>query len=210
MISFLFWNLMGRQETNRRVRLEQIRIHLARMVASLDVDVLLFAESAFEPGDFTSTLNHSSAGTYHYPASSNRRIQLYSRLSMGSIVEQFNDPSDGRLMIRRVTTPSSNDILLAVVHFQSQLRWRPDEQALQATVMCRDIAGTEDVVKHQRTLLVGDLNMNPYDLGIVSAQGLNAVMTRDVARNEKRIVAGRPYRWQTVSILLQSHVGLFR
>lgn len=53
---------------------------------------------------------------------------------------------------------------------------------------------TEDVVGHQRTVLIGDLNMNPFDKGLVGAQALNAVMTRDLARREERIVANRAYR----------------
>ncbi len=51
------------------------------------------------------------------------------------------------------------------------------------------------MVGHQRTVLVGDLNMNPFDLGMVGAQALNAVMTRDLARSEGRVVAGRSYRF---------------
>src|SRR5215211_5035003 len=57
------------------------------------------------------------------------------------------------------------------------------------------ISETEDVIGHQRTVLVGDFNMNPFDLGMVGAQALNAVMTRDLARREGRTVAGRPYRY---------------
>jgi hypothetical protein len=128
-------------------------------------------------------------------ASSSQRIQLFTRFPEAAVTDQFNDSSDGRLTIRRVTTSRPTDILLAALHFQSQMVWDADEQALQATVLQRDVSGTEDVVGHQRTVLVGDLNMNPFDLGVVGAQGLNAVMTRDLARGEGRTVAGRPYRF---------------
>ncbi len=71
---------------------------------------------------------------------------------------------------RRLTISPNAEILLAVLHFQSQLAWTPDEQALQATVTQREISETEDAVGHQRTVLVGDLNMNPFDLGVTGAQ----------------------------------------
>lgn len=68
------------------------------------------------------------------------------------------------------------------------------EQALEATHLHDDIERTEDVVGHQRTILVGDLNMNPFDSGVVGARALNAVMTRDLAEREERTVLHRSYR----------------
>jgi len=39
--------------------------------------------------------------------------------------------------------------------------------------------------------LVGDLNMNPFEDGVVDAFGLHGVMTRRIARRETRIVQGK-------------------
>jgi hypothetical protein len=44
-----------------------------------------------------------------------------------------------------------------------------------------------------RTVLVGDFNMNPFDAGVVSAHALHAVMTKDVARRGSREVRGEEY-----------------
>jgi endonuclease/exonuclease/phosphatase family metal-dependent hydrolase len=140
-------------------------------------------------------LNGAQSGALCYPASNSRRLQLFTRLPASAVIDQFNDSSDGRLTIRRLTTPSHNEILLAALHFQSQMAWMIEEQALQATVLQQDIARTEDLVGHQRTVLIGNLNMNPFDLGLVGAQALNAVRTCDLARRKGRTVAGRPYRF---------------
>jgi hypothetical protein len=195
MLSFLFWNLMGNQETTWAARSPALRTHITRIVSSFGVDVVLLAESAFTPSEIVAALNRGRPGNFSYPASNSRRIHLFTRLSAMAITDQFNDSSDGRLTIRRVATSPTNDILLAVLHFQSQMAWNPEEQALQATVTHQDITETENVVGHQQTVLVGDLNMNPFDLGVVGAQALNAVMTRDLARGEERTVAGRAYRF---------------
>jgi hypothetical protein len=42
--------------------------------------------------------------------------------------------------------------------------------------------------EHQRTILVGDLNLNPYEDGVVCDNGLHAVMTRALARKMTRTV----------------------
>jgi hypothetical protein len=193
MISFLFWNLMGRQKTNWAARRDTVRDHLIRMAITFDIDVFLFAESAFAPPDFTAALNEAMGADFHSPPSYSRHIQLYTRLTPGSVEDQFNN-SDGRLTIRRLTTPSRAEILLAVFHFQSRRNWAPGAQALQATVTQREISETEDLLGHRRTVLIGDFNMNPFDLGMVGAHALNAMMARDLVQNEGRTIAGQTYR----------------
>lgn len=195
MLSILFWNLRGNDTTTWEIRAPVLRTHLARLAASFGIDVLLLAESGFDPTDIVDAINGARSGAFHYPASNSRRIQLFTCLPPRAVSDQFNDSSDGRLTIRRLITSSNHHILLAGMHFQSQIHWTREEQALQATVVQQDIVRTEDVVGHQRTVLVGDLNMNPFDVGLVGAQALNAVMTRDLARREERTVAERPYRF---------------
>jgi hypothetical protein len=50
------------------------------------------------------------------------------------------------------------------------------------------LAAAEEAAGHARTVLVGDLNMNPYDDGVVVTRGLHAVPTRAIARREARRV----------------------
>lgn len=195
MLSILFWNLRGNETATWAKRGPGLRIRLARMAKSLEIDVLLLAESGFDPADMVDALNTGSQDTFCIPPSNSRRIQLFTRLPASAVIDQFNDSSDGRMTIRHVTTSSGHSILLAVLHFQSQIHWTIGEQALQATVVQQDIVRTEGIVGHQRTVLVGDLNMNPFDLGLVGAQALNAVMTRDLAQREERTVADRSYRF---------------
>jgi hypothetical protein len=51
----------------------------------------------------------------------------------------------------------------------------------------------ETKVGHRNTVLVGDLNMNPFEKGLVSANGLNAVSSRQVASRGSRKVLSRQY-----------------
>lgn len=103
------------------------------------------------------------------------------------------DSGDDRLTIRRLTTKTTT-ILLGGIHFQSQSYWKPTEQAAEAQVLRKNIDEEEDLAGHRRTVLVGDLNMNPFDDGLVLAQAFGAVMTRDLAIAVERTVAKRNYR----------------
>jgi hypothetical protein len=44
---------------------------------------------------------------------------------------------------------------------------------------------------HTRTVVVGDMNMNPFEDGMCRSEGLHAVMCKHIARKEKRTVLGK-------------------
>ena len=55
-----------------------------------------------------------------------------------------------------------------------------DQQAV-ATEISRELAEYEDKEGCQDTILVGDLNMNPFDPGMVIVSGFHATMTKQIA-----------------------------
>jgi len=46
----------------------------------------------------------------------------------------------------------------------------------------------ENEVGHSRTIVIGDLNMNPFEDGLVSSEGFHAVMSRKLAKEGSRTV----------------------
>jgi endonuclease/exonuclease/phosphatase family metal-dependent hydrolase len=183
LVSFLFWNLNGKPLEER----------IARLARANDVDVLMLAECNSEADQVFRALNQAEPGRYRYPFSEGERIRIFTRFPETSLIDHFNSPLD-RLTIRRLRVDGSIDILLSVLHFQSRVSWTREHQALEATVIAREIARAEDEVSHRRTILVGDMNMNPFDPGMVGAQAFNGVMTRTLAGMVERTVAGRSYR----------------
>jgi hypothetical protein len=51
----------------------------------------------------------------------------------------------------------------------------------------------EKEIGHSRTILVGDLNMNPFDRGLAGTIGLQAVMSQEVAKGENREINEEKY-----------------
>ena len=181
MTTFLFWNLNGKP-------LEAI---VANLASRHDVDVLMFVECAIEVSAMLSALNPKGSSRYYFaPDGDCEKVVIYS-----SFPPQFIESvhRTNRLTIRKLKLPGLTEILLAVTHFPSKLHWSDPSQFAECTELSREIRKVEDEARHLRTVLVGDLNMNPYENGMLAANGLNAAMTQKVASRGKRTVAGKEY-----------------
>lgn len=162
MTSFLFWNLQGRREKNRERRTRNLLASLTRLCRNRNLDVLLFSECFIEPHEVLEVLNLAGVGTYRFLESVGQRIRVFTRLPETAVREVFADRVHDRLTIREVQVERALPILLVGIHFHDRMRL-PDEggRALVVTEMARAIVQTEEEAGHSRTLLVGDLNMNP-------------------------------------------------
>lgn len=85
------------------------------------------------------------------------------------------------------------DVLLAVAHLPSKQHWDDASQGLECVSLSEAIRSEEHKIGHSRTVLVGDLNMSPFEDGVVSAAGLHGVMSRQIARRGSRAVQSREY-----------------
>jgi hypothetical protein len=178
---FLFWNI------NRKP--------LADTVADLaDVhgtDVLVLVESITDPATMLGRLNKGSVrGGFHLSLGNSPAITIYTRFSREFIVPL--DESD-RTSIRLINLPALPQFLLVAAHLPSKLHWSAESQSFECMNLARRIVAQEDIVGHRRTVLIGDLNMNPFEAGVVGAGGLNAVMSRQIAARGIRTVQGQEY-----------------
>jgi len=75
-----------------------------------------------------------------------------------------------RFTIRGMPLGGHTEVTLAAVHFPSK-HWSDDSQAFDCVALARAIAEAEKSVGHDRAILVGDQNMNPFESGVVGASG---------------------------------------
>jgi hypothetical protein len=206
MLTFLFWNLKG---TNAGV--------LTNLVRSHAVDVLVLTERSMLPGVVLQALNGPSAD-YFFVEERCAKIQMYTRFPDGFVppltYERGAVVGDD-YTFRRIALPDRVEVLLCAAHFPSRLWQERSDLNAYTTAFARTLAGAEDVAGHTRTVVVGDLNMNPYDDGVVSSQGLHAVMTRAIARKEPRTVKFASNRyfynpmWSHFGEKRQGHAGTY-
>ncbi len=185
MTSFLFWNLQKKD----------LRHVLADAVKERAVDILVLAESVVPDHEIATALNASTGGGYLAlpDAMPDDKVRVVTRIPANRWTRRYSDST--RLMIWSVEVGRHPGILLAGVHLRSKLRSSPDDQRFHARPVAEEIGRTEDAVGHQRTVLVGDLNMDTFEAGVTAVDALHAVMTRTIAGRATRTLADKQYRF---------------
>lgn len=181
MTTFLFWNLNKKPLTST----------IANLAFQHDVDVLMLVECTIPEAAVLLSLNHKDNAQYYLAKSIGcEKVVIYTKFDPRFL--RLVHETD-RLTIRELRLPGLSEILLAVTHFQSKRHWSDDDQSMECSALSDSIREAERKVQHTRTILVGDLNMNPFETGVVSASGLHAVMTREIALRGSRKVANKEY-----------------
>ena len=163
---------------------------MAELVEIHAVDMVILAESASEPRDIVQHLNDVGHGGFQVPRGLSECVGVFPRFPREYLQPIFE--SD-RVSIQRLSIPERLEILVSAVHLPSKLHWSEASQAFACHELARQIAKVEVRVGHRRTVLLGDFNMNPFEPGLVSAVGLNAVMSRRVAARSSRTVQSAEY-----------------
>lgn len=182
MLRCMFWNLRGKQlaQAVRAACLER------------DVDLLILAECS---DDLLQQLGQGPQEVVNFPYSSVNnwasRVRFFTRLPP-TVIRPGADYGK-HLSLVEIDDHASPKLLVAGVHLPSKQHWRDSEQALNSTDVTRNIADEEARRGHQRTVVVGDFNMNPFEDGICGAQGFHGVMTRAIAGKGARQISGKRF-----------------
>lgn len=179
VLRLLFWNVG--------------RLPRAEMVAALcrehDVGILVLAEWDESPETVLHQLAESSIPMV---ASENdsTRLRCFSR-SEFELREVYADIS-GKLALSEFQWNHVR-FQLATTHLSSQKNM--DKSALDslAKVIADAVRRNEVERNNHRTILIGDLNLNPFDPGVVEATGFHAMMSKSQTMEMFRTVQERSY-----------------
>lgn len=182
MSIFLFWNI-GKRD------IEDLVIEA---VYEKEVDVLILAESNIDPSSMINKLNIGQEKLYYLSPGAVINLQIYTRY-LPDFIEPVRDTA--YITIRNIVLPLSKEVILVGVHLSSKLFESRDDQALECTRIIQEIEKAEEFIGHSNTVVVGDINMNPFEPGIIGAAGFHAVMDRRIAEKGSRKVKGKNYRF---------------
>lgn len=181
-MNLLFWNLNGRPLARM----------LHNLVAEYHIDILVVTECTIAPAALTEVLDHHSGYPLVPSYSILKDTHVYAPAFWQRPRARYEDESM-RLSIQRLWCPSGSDILLVVAHLPSRVHMREASLSQLCMRLGQKVRDVERQEGHSRTLLVADLNADPFDEGVVSPHGLHATMSRFVASRRERVVLGETY-----------------
>ena len=148
-------------------------------------DVLVLAESPFE-----GQINLPGFVEAKTPVKPIRktgcRLEIYHR----NTVAVTDTEVKGRAILQTLrTTATQKKFLMVSTHLHSPLGFlSADTRQEEVRTLATDIRNKETELQATKTLLLGDLNYDPYHTALIDAYYLNAVPTKSVARRGKRVL----------------------
>lgn len=181
MLTFLFWNLHSRK--------------LAALVAEAaheqGVDVVVLAECKDSIAEMLVALNQSVDQQYTCPPNLSDRLSFFVRFPSSTFRSLADLPG---IAIRSLQLPGQDEITIIGAHLGSKLYDTDAEQDFELARIADEIRLQERARGHSRTLVLGDLNMHPFQTGLVAAKGLHAIMDRRIVlRRTHRAVKKQDY-----------------
>jgi hypothetical protein len=180
MPTLAFWNV------NAKVSPETIAV-LAR---EWDVDIIILAENETDRFAIQRKLNQDAERLYFTDPGESDRLTILTRFQPGLLCLVRDSPG---VAIRHYQLPLGESFLVVAVHLVSKLWARTEDQVFVAVELTDYIREAEERVGHNRTIVMGDLNMNPFETGIVGSGGLHGVMDRRIVSAGSRKVRGKDH-----------------
>lgn len=178
-MKILFWNL------NRCDR----RGLVCAAVNAESADVVVLIENKVPALDTLSAIQDHVSFDFSLPDAIPGRFQVFSRATDYDLSEIY---SGDRVSIRRFKF-SGVELLLGVVHVVDKRNFDDSRQSVQAVLLADEIRRVEQQCKHERTIVIGDFNMNPFDEAMNIAAGMNAMMTAKCVKRRHRTVQKLKY-----------------
>jgi hypothetical protein len=194
MLTFLFWNMGGeltqktppKKVAERNQRLYEMIGNLARRQ---DVDLLMIAEWPIPLPSILKSINTNNPIKFkeNDPKSLCERVVIFPRSTVADLI-LVSESAKYTLRRVRLLPATRPEFLLFVAHMGSKMYKSDASQTGQSPGINEIIRSAEG--SQRKTIVVGDLNMNPFDDAMTIAEGFNSVMTREIALRGSRELDG--------------------
>ena len=210
MISIFFWNLLKKPQTAD---------YIVRLAGQDSIDVFLFAESPEDLSPVLKGLNSLGREVYYEvgprvppgnfttqePRAGRAKVRVISRLDSRRIRHIFtNETRD--LSILELKATDLPQILIAAVHMPSKGSSAMQQEAARS--VASQIESNEKQARCHDTILIGDLNMSPWEPGMVMVSCFHGVMTKRLA-TKLSARKGRLFRKERYACFYNPMWGLF-
>lgn len=182
MIKVVFWN----------IKRKNLLALAGQLALDQDADILVLAENTRELSRVLDAINTGVPRPFISDFTPDESLVILHRYPKDS-VRIVSDPS--HMSIRKITPPLGPIFLLVAVHLPSRLFRNKDDLGYLASSFVAEIDEARREHNCNNVIVIGDLNMNPFDDGLCAATAFHAVMDKTVALEQSRIVDGKEYRY---------------
>jgi len=195
--SFLFWNIKRSNTTKDQIEIEPV---LAQLAKENGVDVLMLAEA----GNLDeSKLLEYIGNIYHafqFVSTQSDKVKVLVRVDFNKTAKLIDEGSESRFACLSWFMAGKAN-LLVVAHLPSKLNNSPSEMKYRLSGWLDLIQRSEARVSQrekmvsQRRVIVGDLNMNPFESLMTDPPCFNAVSCAKIASRMTRKYHGKIYAY---------------
>lgn len=181
-MNILFWNI------NKKDLSEQIK----DIAEFKSIDILILCEYRMNDVAFLNNLNKNISTFKISNCIGCDKIKIYTKFSLSQL-KIINESA--RWTIRQITHPFYSPFLLVCTHLPSKINWDSSSQLMEATIFRDAIENAKKITGVSRTVIIGDLNMNPFEDGVTSTLALHATPVKSIALSGKRRVQKKDYEY---------------
>ncbi len=133
-------------------------------------------------------LNASGKGLYQLEQNANAKVHAITRLDPHAFIHRYTSLGREMAIWSALIPNKGQELLIAGVHLMSKFGGTTEnDQALVASEIIAELNEVEDSQQHRNTIMIGDFNMQPYDVGMTNPIGMHGLMTQQLANRPDRI-----------------------
>jgi hypothetical protein len=190
MVTTVFWNIDSLHGIKNDDR-EFARL-ISQLCAENSVDIAVFIECGIPVAQILEAFQPT--GVYTIIASQ-ERFAVIARFDSRYMERLIPPISDNRTDYWHLNLPLQQSAILSVIHGPDRRNNSPAKQELFFQQVSANISWAEGQVGHNRSIVFGDFNSNPFESPMGSLIGMHAVSSRSVAQKISRRCYNTDYRF---------------
>jgi hypothetical protein len=172
-LNFLFWN----------VNKMQLDTELADLIVSTRANFVGIAEYQGDGKDLLRLLSKRGVNFYGVPTVVCKEIKVFSDRKPG-VFSLYRDIEP--YIFTEMRVPGLKPLLIGIVHLPSKQHNDYSDQTQKAEIVKNELELVENEADHKNTIVIGDFNMNPFEMGMTYTGAFNAVPCLRTGRRESR------------------------
>ena len=171
----MFWNV------HKNPNIDQA---ICNIVWNNDINIIILAEYVGNVKNLKELLEKNNRFVDKYVSEGCQKI-----LILGDVMEVQPGTQNTRYSIQIIR----NEYILCAMHLPSQLYGDSGQRRIIIRSIVEDIQELEMKLKSNRTIIVGDMNEDPFDDGCLSADNFHGIPTHADAAKNSRIILGQEF-----------------